>query len=379
MSNTTISPNMNLIVPTVGVDPGPDWANNLNADLSILDSHNHSPGFGVQIQPNGLNINSDLTFNANNAISLKTVRFSPQVSPIPNSGSNVGCLYVSGNEIYYNDVSGGHQVQLTTNGSVNSGSGSITGLPSGTASASFSAGTFVWQSATSTAANMDFGSAILRNSSANSKGLTLQPPAAMAADITETLPAIPGSTSFMQIDSSGNMSASIAVSGGITASNIASGTITSTQLGAASVGTTQLANTSVTKAKLAALGQQVSSGCGSFNAPTSFGNVTNLSVAIATIGRPVWIGFISDGTNNARLTTTSGSLFVRLLRDGTPFAQYQMTANNGAFVSCPGSTIFAIDTGANASTHTYTAQAQYTTVSSGNAAVESVVLFAYEL
>lgn len=213
---------MNLVVPGVGVEPGPAWANDINADLSILDGHNHSAGQGVQIQPNGININSDLPFNDNNATMLRSVRFSAQGSPIPNSGSDVGCLYVSGNEIYYNDVSGGNQVKITNNGSVNAGAGSISGLPSGTASASFSAGTFIWQSATNTAANMDARSYVFRNSSAGSKGLTLNPPNAMAADYSLTLPALPGSQSFMTVDVSGNMSGYASISGGLTGTNITS-------------------------------------------------------------------------------------------------------------------------------------------------------------
>lgn len=224
-AQVNISPNMSLPIPIPGVTPGPTWASNINSSFLLIDQHNHSAGEGVQIQPNGLNINSDLTFGGNNATHLRTTRFTPQSGPITNTGADVGELYVSGNEIYYNDVSGGHQVKITTNGSVNAGAGSITGLPSGTASASYSAGTFTWQSATSTAANMDFRSAILRNSTASSKGLTLNPPAAMGADITETLPTIPAGLSFMTMSSAGNMGTGISTTGGITGSMIAGTTI----------------------------------------------------------------------------------------------------------------------------------------------------------
>jgi len=233
MSNTNPTVYMNLPNPVPGVDPGPDWADNLSACMIILDQHNHSSGSGQQIQPNGLNINSDLTFQNNNAILLRSARFSPQSVPIPNSGSDVGCLYVSGNELYYNDVTGGNQIKITTNGSVNAGAGSITGLPSGTASASFAGGTFIWQSATATAANMDAGSYVFRNSSANSKGLTLQPPNAMAADYSVTLPSLPAMQSFMTLDSSGNMAAPWTVDG-VTIQIIANQLVATTQLTAAS-------------------------------------------------------------------------------------------------------------------------------------------------
>lgn len=49
MANTTTSPNMGMPVPVVGTDPGPDWANNINACLSIIDSHNHSTGQGAPV------------------------------------------------------------------------------------------------------------------------------------------------------------------------------------------------------------------------------------------------------------------------------------------------------------------------------------------
>ena len=49
MSNTTNSPFMLLPVPVVGTDPGPDWANNLNACLAAIDSHDHSTDKGAPI------------------------------------------------------------------------------------------------------------------------------------------------------------------------------------------------------------------------------------------------------------------------------------------------------------------------------------------
>lgn len=244
-AQVNISPNMGFPIPIPGLTPGPDWANNIDAALTAIDSHNHSPGQGVQISPNGMNINTDLGFNSNNAVLLRTTRYSPQLATLTGP-SDIGALYVVGNELYYNDVTGGNQIQITVNGSVNAGAGSITGLPSGTASASFSAGTFIWQSATNTAANMDFGSAILRNSTASSKGLTLNPPAAMASNITETLPTIPVQKNIMSMDTSGNMAADV---------NVDNTTIqlSSNLLGVipASIGTIYLTNLNVTTAKIA--------------------------------------------------------------------------------------------------------------------------------
>lgn len=200
---TTISPNMGLIVPTVGVELGPQWATDLNASLSILDSHNHSAGQGVQVTPAGLNINSDLAFIGNNATGLRSVRFAPNGSPI-NGVSDLDCLSVSGVDLYYNDGAG-NIIRMTQSGSVAGTSGSITGLVA-PATATYVPGnqTFVFQSAALTPANIDVASIILRNLVASSKGLTLSPPNSMAADYTIVLPALPSVSSILLIDTSGN-------------------------------------------------------------------------------------------------------------------------------------------------------------------------------
>jgi hypothetical protein len=92
MGNTNLSINMNLPIPVPGVDPGPDWALNLNSCLTLLDGHNHSPGEGVLINPSGMDITSDLDFGGNNATSLRSTRFTVQSAPF-SSSLDVNCLY----------------------------------------------------------------------------------------------------------------------------------------------------------------------------------------------------------------------------------------------------------------------------------------------
>jgi hypothetical protein len=82
MADVIISPNMMMPVPIPGVDPGPDWANNVNACLSIIDGHNHALGTGVQVTPAGLNINTDLPILGNNLTQVRSIRFNPQGSPL---------------------------------------------------------------------------------------------------------------------------------------------------------------------------------------------------------------------------------------------------------------------------------------------------------
>lgn len=259
MPDTTMSPNMNLIIPTVSVDPGPDWALNINASLSIIDQHNHAPGSGVPVTQAGISLSASgapfdsLSFASTNAYALRSVRFTAQSAALA-LVTDIGCLYEAGVDLYYNDGSG-NQIRLTQGGSIVGTAGSISGLPSGTASASYSGGTFVWQSATNTAANMDAGSYILRNSTASSKGLTLQPPNAMAADYSLTLPSLPASTLIMRLDSSGNMSAALGVDNSTI--EIASNTlrvptsgITATQLAPNSVTTSKILDDNVTSDKI---------------------------------------------------------------------------------------------------------------------------------
>lgn len=207
MPNVTISPNMGMPVPNVGVDPGPDWANNINSSLSIIDGHNHSLGEGVQITPDGLNISSDLSFEGNNATVVRSVRFLSQISPLVGISPDLDCIFVSGVDLYYNDGNG-NTVRITQAGSIAGTPGSISGLVA-PASASYSAisSTFIWESGVNIAAGMDNGPVTIRNFNVSSNGITLQAPNSIPADISYTLPAIlPTQSGFLKSDSSGTMS-----------------------------------------------------------------------------------------------------------------------------------------------------------------------------
>jgi len=207
----TYTPNMNLTLPGVGTEYGPAWATEINGDLSVLDSHNHNPGSGVQITPTGLNINIDLSFAQNNAINLRSSRYVAQ-SGVLTGASDLNCSYSVGSngELYWNDAVG-HRVQITNSGNVNAGAGSITGLPSGTASVAFNSvsQTYVFQSATSTAAILDARSIIIRNGTSGSYGITLQAPT-LATNYSITLPSLPSINSFLTINASGIITATSA-------------------------------------------------------------------------------------------------------------------------------------------------------------------------
>lgn len=194
---------MNLSIPAVGVDPGPEWATDLNNSLTLIDQHDHSPGYGVAISPAGLNINSDLSFGSNNAISLRSVRFTPQ-SAILSLPADIGCIYEVNADLYYNDGVG-NQIRITQAGSIAGSPGSITNLTP-PASVSYVAvnETFVFQSDVNTPANLDAGSITVRDVSANSNGITIEAPPALASNYDIILPAgAPSANGLLLTSSSG--------------------------------------------------------------------------------------------------------------------------------------------------------------------------------
>lgn len=290
MANTTISPNMNLPVPTVGQDDGPDWANNLNACMSIIDQHDHTPGSGVQITPAGLNINAALTFNSNNAIALRSVRFSAQSAPLA-LAADLGCIYESGVDLYYNDGNG-NQIRITQSGSVAGSSGTITGLPSGTASASFAGGTFTFQSATSTPAPMNIGPIITGRETAGTYTVTLTPSVSQSGNYGLIWPiALPSVTSYLQSDASGNLSfASIGM--------LPIGSVIATFPNLAGAYSTSATTTADAYGFVKCNGQTISDGTSPMNGSV----VPNINNSVFLMGSTT--GGSTAGSNSTTLTTT---------------------------------------------------------------------------
>lgn len=214
MANNYLTPNMNLLVPIPTLEASPNWAYDLNTSLATIDSHNHSTGNGVQITPTGLNINADLTFGNFNAIQLRSTRFTDQGSPLTASAPDLECLYGSSGNLYWNS-GGGSQVQITNGGSLAGAAGTITGLPSGTASAAFqsSSGTFQFQSASGVAATIDGGALAVRYSGSyptlTGNYILLQAPSSISSAYSITLPAassIPGAGTYaLTLNTSGAM------------------------------------------------------------------------------------------------------------------------------------------------------------------------------
>jgi microcystin-dependent protein len=249
--SSTLSPNMSLIVPTVGSEAGPTYALDINSSLAIIDGHNHSSGSGVQITPSGLNINSALTFQSNPATTLSYASFAISGSAPSASQS----LYVQNGtespialpDLWYFD--GTNNIQITSSGTVNA---SIASLPG----QSYAAGVFSWKQGTGSTvpANFDIGSIIIRpNVASTTLGTTIAPSASLASSFTLLLPAtLPVSTQFVTLDSSGNLG----TVSSIQPTQIATASITGSLLANQTITATQIANNTIDLAQLAADLQQ---------------------------------------------------------------------------------------------------------------------------
>ena len=205
-----VSALMNMDLPDVSTTLGPAWATKLyNALYSVVDSHDHTSGNGQLVPSAGIDIDADLDFGNNDATSLRTVRFRTQTAALA-AASDRRCLYAVGSELYYNDGNG-TAVAITLNGAVTGASGTIAGLPSGTASAAFATATFTFRSATNVAALMDVGPVYIRDTAVSAKYIALKSPVSLAADYDITLPAaLPNATKFMRMTTAGVLSADVA-------------------------------------------------------------------------------------------------------------------------------------------------------------------------
>jgi hypothetical protein len=173
---------------------------------------------------------------------------------------------------------------------------------------------------------------------------------------------------------------------------IADAAITTVKIGANAVTTAKILDANVTKAKLAALGQQVSSSdSGSFTDTSgSDVDVTNLTVTITTTGRPVFIGII--GNNNAGGSYVSAiatnafpvphpSAHIKFLRDASVITTHLLesivsgAAGSNLSITVPPTSFFHIEVPA-AGTYTYKVKANSGT---GSIFVNECNLIAYEL
>lgn len=358
----TLTPYMGLQLPGIGVDTGLTWETSINSNSSVMDQHNHTPGYGAPLETSSFVINADLSMNGYNLTTVRAVRFQVQASPLSNVG-DPNAIYISGVDLYYND--GTNQIQITTGGTVNATS---SGISDGTATAAFTGPPYVLvvNAASNTPADIQAASIFLGNTAVSgSKYLKLSPPAALANNYTLTFPLIPAQTNVIVLDASGNMA-----------------TMTYDQVGQgmSSAGANPIANarTRAVGTSVGVGGVALSNTSGVFNtSSTSFVNITALQITIVSAGRPIFVGVIGDSNiiGNpcliAIIGNTEGS--VNFDRNGTSIALYDFA--NSSVVGLPGSSFNTIDF-IGAGTHTYTVQMK---VSGNSGFCQYAKLTAYEL
>ena len=108
---------MGLTIPTVDTTVGPDYANNVNTDLSLIAEHTHVSGQGAQVPTAGLDINADLPINSFNITDARSLRLAVQ-SGVLAAGTDIGCIYEVLGDLYYNN-SAGTPVKLTSGAAIN--------------------------------------------------------------------------------------------------------------------------------------------------------------------------------------------------------------------------------------------------------------------
>lgn len=140
-------------------------------------------------------------------------------------------------------------------------------------------------------------------------------------------------------------------------------------------------STGITRASFGTLGQQISSGSGSFtHAASTYTDVTNLSITITSNGNPILLNVLPLSSAAAFSwiggTHTGGSLDARFrfYRDATRIAEIKLTADSSV-TQAPMGTV-AIETPV---AGTYTYKVQVAVITGVDVQVNNCVLAAYNL
>jgi hypothetical protein len=224
---------------------------------------------------------------------------------------------------------------------------------------------------------------------------------ALAADVNANFSAVATFLNSTKLNDdnlkTGGVGTASIADAGVTTAKIADANVTTAKLADAAVTTAKLNDGAVTQAKRAALGQQLSSACTSWDTTsTSFGDVTNLSVSITTTGRPVLLALVQSdtsstayvsGENVSSAQTHAYSGEWQILRGASVVARQTVGASYGNVTDgsksrllgsfIPLSAISAYDTGAVAGTYTY--KLQFKATSGAEINVVNVKLMAFEL
>ncbi len=201
-------PNMSIVLPALGGDSG-SWDDKLNDALTLVDSHDHTSGAGVQVPSAGLNIDADLSFGGFTISSLGKLSFTAITAPV--SGSKNLFVNTSDNELYWRS-NGGTNVKLTSGTSINTTLvGGIVGdyTSVGAAVAYDDANDrYTFKQQSGTWARLASGDVRLyETGTSESVYVGLKAPGALAASYDITMPlAVPSTTGFVRMSSGGVLS-----------------------------------------------------------------------------------------------------------------------------------------------------------------------------
>lgn len=368
MANTIQTPSMLLNLPIVGVEPGPQFAIDVNNAFTVVDGHNHSPGYGVPISQAGILLTGNLSYSGYSASNILSVILNSQ-SAAP---ATVGTIYENGNDLHY--INGaGLDIQMTNNSGIVGSPGSISGI-SGTASVNYVSPTYSFYSATLTPANIAVAAISLANVTASSPTITISPPNPLSASYSWTLPGAnptaTGASSLLTVSNTGVLSYTVADNSSIEISG----------------GVIQIAPQGVTQGDLAPrpLGSAtgdiaVSASSGAVTVTNNFySNVTNQLATITTTGRPVMLMWVPDGVfdGSSFVSSNSNELIVRIVNNSN--STIVGAAAIGVNITTQAS-ITMLDTSVIGAPGTYQYVCQARTNSGSACLIEYVKLIAYEI
>lgn len=205
----TTLPNIGIELPDVGLDID-TWGAILNADLSLVDAHDHTSGKGVPIRAAALSIDGDVAFGGNGLTTVGRVDFS-EVAALA-AGAGVLFMNSSDHELYWR-TSGGTNVKLTSGTSINTTlvGGILGDYTSVGAVVAYddSGDRYTFKQQSGTWARLASGDVrLFEFNTTDAVFVGLAAPAALAGSYTITMPlAVPGSKSLVHMDTSGVLTA----------------------------------------------------------------------------------------------------------------------------------------------------------------------------
>lgn len=183
----TETPNMRLLIPGVGTEPGPLYATDINTSLNKIDAHDHGAAGGVAVNASTLSWTGEVNINSQTISNIGSLNLYNNLYSFSSSFKNY--LYVLNKNLYFNDGDG-NAIPLTASGSPTNeySKGVEVSAAVGYDYATFLSSVFVlYNPSLSNVRNqIDLKSIILRGTN-TTWGLTLAPPT-LSTDYTLTLP-----------------------------------------------------------------------------------------------------------------------------------------------------------------------------------------------